>query len=88
VSSREEVWQTVSFSPLPQGWSNLFEDRSENCPGVLLQENRGWVDGPISLDYDPPFKTRVVFASYDDVGTLRSVTDYPGYIKTHGPKKT
>jgi hypothetical protein len=75
--SRTIRWVTVTVTPLPPGWRNVFFDDGEPlacpCPAVLFQENRGT---------SPPYETRAVFAGWDHGGLCPAVelTDFAGII--------
>jgi hypothetical protein len=70
------------------------KELSEPCPAILLQEERSYVhrwnevrgDGTVVSResehlHDPPFATRVVYAS-DENGSLESVFDFNNYLRT------
>jgi hypothetical protein len=70
------------------------KELSEPCPAILLQEERSYVhqwveargDGTVVSReseqlHDPPFATRVVYAS-NEKGSLESVFDFRNYLRT------
>lgn len=87
-----DEWVTVSFSPLPLGWVNVYKDdqgntREDACPGVLMQEHRFQIleydDGHVtSGPCEKPYATRTEFADASE-GWIDVVSGDPTYQTTY-----
>jgi hypothetical protein len=85
-----EHWITVGVTLLPPGWQNLHRDSAgavdarDPSPALLLQEHRA--NGVDRLPCEPPYGTRVVFATYSvDMAWLEPASDSISYVGTIGP---
>ena len=95
ATAKPHNWVTVSFQPLPPGWSNRFVFTEEviiaDCPGVLIQElrSRDVCSGGryIRSEYiEPPYQTRAVFA-YEFEGEVLPAIDDKAYDQTIAPNQ-